>query len=152
MLTRRAFVQSAGVLAAGMAGGVAVPANEIKEHGLVELRAWFFAKDPIRLKATLFSDARRDVFGVRVLGERESNDVRLAELCLSTVKEVVAIPGRVRKCAMTGWHAGDGKKEEGFLDLISREGKLVFAILGQLDQSPRPGPAWLSLSDVREVL
>lgn len=149
MLTRRTFMHSAGVLAAGMAGGVASPA-EIKEHGVAELRAWFFAKDPIVLKTTIFSDERRDVFGVRILGERGSHGFRLAELPLPTIKEAVSTPGWVRKCLMIGWDGGERK--EGLMEVVSREGKLVFGIPGDLDKSPRPGPAWLDLSDVRQVL
>lgn len=138
-------MHSAGVLAAGVAGGVAFPA-EIKEHGLVELRAWFFVKDPVVLKSTIFADNGRDVFGVRILTEP---GLRLAELPLSTIKAVVASPGRVEKCLMTAW---DDERKEGLMEVVSRDGKLVFAIPGQLDQTPRPGPAWLDLSDVRQVL
>jgi hypothetical protein len=150
-MTRRAFIQSAGALAAGAAaGGIAFPEHEIKEHGLVEIRAWFFGKDPIVLKSTIFSDARRDVFGVRLLGMGKL-DTRFAEIGLADVKAAVDVPGRITRCTMTGWN-GEGKKETGFMDLIVREGSLVIATPGELEKSPRPGPAWLALSDVRQVL
>lgn len=147
-MTRRTFIQSAGALAAGAAaGGIVFPKHEIKEHGLVEIRALFFTKDPIIIKSTIFSDERQGVFGVRLLGERGPCDTRLAELRLSAVKAAVAVPGRVQKCAATMWN-GEGKKEKGFLDLVTRGGNLMFANAGQLEEAP----AWMSLADVRQVL
>jgi hypothetical protein len=147
-MTRRTFIQSAGALAArAAAGGTVLPEHEIKEHGLVEIRAWFFAKDPIIIKSTIFSDERRGVFGVRLLGRRGPCDARLAEMRLSAVKAAVAVPGRVQKCAITTWN-GEGRKEEGFLDLVARDGNLVVAGTGQIEKAP----VWMSLADVRQVL
>lgn len=149
MLTRRTFIQSAGALAVGaVAGGIALLESEIKEYGLVEIRFWLFAKEPIVIKSTIFSDERRDVFGVRLLGERGSDDLRLAELRLSAVKAALAVPGRIQKSSMTGWNAQDGKKREGFLDLVAKDGNLVAAGPGQLEKAP----IWMSLADVRQVL
>lgn len=151
MLTRRTFIQSAGAMAAGAAaGGIAFPERGIKEHGLVEIRAWFFGTDPIVLKSTIFSDDRRDVFGVRILGMGRL-DTCFAEFRLADVKAAVAVPGRISRCAITGWN-GEGRKESGFQDLIVREGNLVVALPGQLELTPPPGPAWIALSDVRQVL
>jgi hypothetical protein len=148
-MTRRTFIQSAGALAAGAAaGGIAFAEHKIKEHGLVEIRAWFFTKDPIVIKSTIFSDERRGVFGIRLLGERGPCDARLAELRLSAVKAAVAVPGRVQKCAATTWNR-EGRKEEGsLLDLVARGGNLVVAGAGQLEKAP----TWMSLADVRQVL
>lgn len=152
MLTRRTFIQGAGALAAGAAaGGIALPESEIKEHGLVELRAWFFSKNPIVVKATIFSDERRDVFGIRILGERGTRDTRFAEIRLADVRASVAAPGRVSRCTATGW-SEEGKKESGFVDLVAREGSFVVATPGELEKAPHPGPAWLALSDVQQVL
>lgn len=149
MLTRRTFIQNAGALAAGAAaGGIAFPEHEIKEHGLVEIRAWFFSKDPIVVKSTIYSDERRDVFGVRILGERGPSDLRLAELSLSAVKAAISAPERIQKCAMTGWNAENGKLEEGFLDLVAKGGNLVVAGPGQLKRTP----VWMSLADVCQIL
>lgn len=148
MLTRRTFIQGAGALAAGaVAGGIALQKPEIKEHGLVEIRFWLFDKDPVVIKSTIFSDERRDVFGVRLLGERGPGDLRLAELRLPAVKVVIAAPERVKICTGTMWNE-ESEKEEMFLNLVARGGNLVIALAGQLDKAS----VWMSLADVRRVL
>lgn len=148
MLTRRTFIQSTGALAAAAAGGMAITNSEIKEHGIVEIRFRFLAKDPHVVKSTIFSDERRGVFGVRVLGKREPGDARLAELRLTDVRDTVAVPGRVRKGALAVWNC-DGRKEEGFLHLLAMDGNLMFAVPG-VDISETP--VWMSLADVQQVL
>jgi len=149
MLTRRTFIQSTGVLAAGATvGGIAFPKREFKEHGPVEIRFCLFDKDPIVIKSTIFSDERRDVFGIRVQGERGPSDVRLFELRLSATKAAVAVPGRViQKCTATAWNE-EGRKEEEFLDLVAKGGNLMFAGVGRIEKEP----VWMSLADVQRVL
>ncbi len=147
MLTRRTFIQSTAALAAGAAaGGIAFSEYEIKEHGLVDIRASFFGK-PIVIKSTIFSDELRDVFGVRLMGEHGPSDARLAELRLSAVKAALAVPGRIQKSSMTAWNAERGTKEEGFLDLVAKDGDLMIALPGRLENEP----AWMSLVDVRQI-
>lgn len=148
MLTRRTFIQSAGVLGAGVAtGAIGRTKPEIREHGIVEIRFMFLAKEPVVVKSTIFSDEQRGVFGVRLLGERGARDMRLAEIPLSAVKDAVAVPGRISRCAMTGW-AGEGAKDSGLLDLVAKDGNLVVSGRGHLNDEP----VWMSLDDVRQVL
>lgn len=148
MLTRRTFIQGAGALAAGAAtGGIALQKPEIKEHGLVEIRFCLFDKDPIVVKTMIFSDEQRDVFGIRVLGERGACDMSLAELRLSSVKAALADPGRIQRCLMHTWSA-EGKEDKGLLDLVAKDGNLLVAGSGELEK----GPVWMSLADVQRVL
>jgi hypothetical protein len=148
MLSRRNFIQGTVTLAAGTAvGDIAFPEREIKEHGIVEIRFKFLSCKPIVVPSTIFSDERRGVFGMRLLDKREPGDVRLAEFCLADVIGAVAAPGRVRKCAVTAWK-GNGMKENSFLDLMVKDGNLMFAALGQIEESP----PWMSMVDVRQVL
>jgi hypothetical protein len=38
------------------------------------------------------------------------------------------------------------------MDLVVRRGSLVVATPGDLEKSPPPGPSWIALADVRQVL
>jgi hypothetical protein len=146
MLTRRTFIQSAGALAAGAAAGVALPEPKVKEHGLVELRARLF-NDLVVVRSTIFADERRDVFGIRFLGERGPRDVRLVELQLSAVAVATAVPETICECPYVAW-TYQGEKEGGLLDLMGKDGNLLIAGPGQI----KTIPFWMSLADVRRVL
>ncbi len=144
MLTRRTFMVSAGaVVAATGTTGITVLKPEITEHGLVDIR---FSEKPTVIKAAIFSDKRRDVFGIRILEKRGPSDIRLAELPLSVVRAVVGVPGPSARCSLTTW-TPDGKKEE-LLDLKVKDTDLMLASVGQLETSP----VWMALADVKRVL
>ncbi len=146
MLTRRTFIRNAGTMAAAAAIGIAAPESEIKEYGIVDIRTDIFGKTTI-LKATIFSNGPRDIFGIRLLGEPGPLDLRLAELRLSAVRETLATPGRPMRCAARMW-TGNGTKREVPLDLVVDATKLSIADAEKL----KVAPAWISLSDIRRVL
>ncbi len=146
MLTRRTFIRNAGTMVAAATIGIAAIESEIKEHGIVDIRTDIFGKSTI-LKATIFSNGPRDIFGIRLLDEPGPLDLRLAELHLSAVRETLATPGRPMRCAARMW-TGNGTKREVPLDLVVDATKLSIADAGKL----KVGPAWISLSDIRRVL
>ncbi len=146
MLTRRTFIRNAGTMAAAATIGITAPESEIKEHGIVDIQADIFG-EPIIMKATIFSNGPRDIFGIRFLGERGSCDLRLAELPLSAVRETLATPGRPMRCVARTW-TGNGTKQEVPLDLMADATKLSITDAGKL----KDAPPWISLSDIRRVL
>lgn len=148
MLTRRTFIKSTGTLAAAAASGMALTESGIKEHGIVEIRFRFLAKDPCVVKSTIFTDERRGIFGIRILGNNDPGDARLGEFRLSDIRETVAAPGHVRKGNCAVWDCNGRKKEEA-LHLLAMDGNLMFAVPG-VDIIETP--VWMSLADVQRVL
>jgi hypothetical protein len=125
-------------------------ADGIKEHGIVDVHAWSW--DEIILKSTIFSDRKRNVFGIRVLGQPGTEDKNLAELPLVDVEAAVATPEHFRKCAATRW-TQDGEKKEGAFEIIVKGENFAMGQQGAFNKWCRPpGPTWILLSDVLKVL
>lgn len=144
-MNRRTFIGSTAVLAAGAAIG-SVDFKGIKEHGPVEIRMYFFVKEPIVIKGALFSDEQRDVFGVRVFDEK--GETAVAEMRLLDVKEALA-EQTVRRLKVTMKNVTDGKREEGSVSIVAKDGNFTF-LMDEIGKDP--SPIWLKLADVRRVL
>lgn len=144
-MKRRDFIRSTATLAAGAAVGEMIWKG-IKEHGPVEIRTYFFSKDPIVIKGALFSDEHRNVFGVRIFDK--NGETAVAEMPLSAVKDALSegTAGRV-KVAMA--HVIDGKRKAGFVDIIVKDGNFTFLIA---EPGHDPLPVWLKLADVQRVV
>lgn len=130
---------------------MSILADGIKEHGIIEVHAWDWA-DAIILKSTLFADRKRNVLGIRVLGESGAPDKNLAEFRLVDVEAAVATPEQFRKCMATRW-TRDGEKKEGAFEIIVKGENFAMGQEGAFNKWCRPpGPTWILLSDVLKVL
>jgi hypothetical protein len=146
MLTRRTFLEKTGTLALGTVAGASIRKNEIKEHGLVEIRMKLFGYHLIAVKSTIFADEDRDVFGIRILGKRGPSDARLVETELSAVIKAVAFPGHIWTSRAVCW-SESGQREEWALELVVKNGNLLIAQPGFLEEAPQ-----MDLADVQEVI
>jgi hypothetical protein len=146
MLTRRTFIQGAGVLAAGTAvGGMIFKGT--KEHGPIGIRMFFFGKEPIVIDGDLLSDELRDVFRIRSFDKGDL--MATAELKLSEVKKAVATPGKTVRMEVA-MQSERGIVENGFISVVARGETLTFLIDEKI--GPDPSPVWIMLEDVRRVL
>lgn len=140
-LTRRKFFQGAGVLAAAATVGIPLYKG-IREHGPVDIRLFFFSKDPIVIKGHLLADHDQDLFRVRVYHKDKVN--LTAEMMLSEIQKIISMPEKKIGFQMTVMGNGNINKEQ--VSGISRKGTLSFLI------GEEGSPVWLMLEDVKKVL
>jgi len=144
-MTRRHFVESVGILAAGAAAGKTIW-NGIKEHGPVKIRMFFFTEKPIVFSGDLLSDELKNVFRIRCYGEEKRT--MTAEIKLSEVKHAVAAPSEKIPVIMA--MRDDQKSQHGKISLVAEDEKLTFLFEDVPGQ--KPTPVWLMLEDVKRVL
>ena len=140
-LTRRKFFQGASALAAAAAVGIPVYKG-IREHGPVDIRLFFFSKDPIVIKGDLLANEVQDLFRVRVYHKDKVN--LTAEMKLSEIQKVISMPRKKVRLEMTVMGNGNINKEK--VNAISKNGTLSFLI------GEEGSPVWLMLKDVKQVL
>jgi len=140
-LTRRNFVQGAGVMAAAAVAGIPIYKG-IRKHGPVDIRLFFFSKDPIVIKGDLLADHDQDLFRVRVYHKDKVN--LTAEMMLSEIQKIISVPRKKTSLQMTVMGNGNVNKEQ--VGGISRNGTLTFLI------GEEGSPVWLMMEDVKQVL
>ena len=88
-VSRRTFLQGATMLAAGAAAGI--PASEgLREYGPVDLRMHFFTKDHVVIKGAIFSDAKNDLFGIRVFFGKSNEQTGEVRMPLSKIRHLTS--------------------------------------------------------------
>lgn len=145
LFTRRGFVRGA----AGMAAAVAVLPwrSDYREHPAT-LKMLFFGNEPSEIKAKLFSDSGRGIFGIRICNSK-LDEVAVVHFPLPEVKKAAGAP-EGSKTACTATVVDEEGKRTGEMVLMShfRPGQLG---LWCDDSSDRTG-IWVGLDDVRRVL
>lgn len=136
--TRRAFMGSAAMLAAGAAIGMG---GRIKTHGPVSLKADIFG--PITFKTILSGDEDRNIFGVLIV-TKEAPEINV-EMKLSEIRRAVE-SGSSRVLAKAKNSQGDG---ELWVDAVRSGARLNFLVAERVGP---PTPLWLELADVKRVL
>lgn len=145
MMSRRKFFQGTSALAVAAAVGIPLYKG-IKEHGPVDIRFFFFSKEPIVIKGDLLADKGRDLFRVRAYYEGQVN--LTTEMKLSDIEKIVSMPRRKVHLDMTMMGNGNIKKEQ--ISGISRNGTVSFLYEEKAGQEE--SPVWLMLEDVTQVL
>lgn len=130
MLTRRTFVQGAGVLAAGAATGGIATAEPVKELGL-----FISSKIGTVSLGYIFADEPANIFGIRFHGDRPAFTTTLIELPLSTVKCALKNQGQIMSDKATIQRRAAGPLEV-FVDIRAKDWDLAVAMLGQLELAP----------------
>jgi hypothetical protein len=143
-LTRRTFIQSSTVLAAGAAVGI--PASKIREHSPVDLRMYFFSSKPFTLKVGLHSDESKDLFEIRVLPFDKNDKPGVAHLSLSKVRAIVESRSPAGLLKME-CKPGEGKSEQREMLISAANGDMIMQ-----DGGVEGAPFSMSLADVRRVL
>lgn len=144
-MTRRAFIGSTAAVAAGAAVGLTA-SKGFREHGPVKIQFDFFG--PVVIEGRIFSDERRNIFGVRTFDK--GKEMGRFELRLSNVKEIVASPSKTARLLIRGRNK-DGKIEgECWTSVIAADGNLTFLVEEELGK--HPSPIWMPLVDVQRVL
>lgn len=145
-LTRRTFIGGAGVIAVGTALGISAMKG-IRRHGPVKLWMHFLSKEPTALPAELFSDERRDIFGIRVFCDK-GEQTGLGEMPLGQLRRIVDTSEQHSKviCLLVGEH---GDRSRIPLAVTTENGKITF-LMYEIGRSP--APIWLALSDAQRVL
>jgi hypothetical protein len=108
----------------------------------VDIRLFFFSKDPIVIKGDLLADHDQDLFRVRVYHKDKVN--LTAEMMLSEIQKIVSTPRKKTRLQMTVMGNGNVNKEQ--VGGISRDGTLTFLI------GEEGSPVWLMMEDVKQVL
>lgn len=145
-VTRRGFVGSTAMLAAGAAVGISA-SKGILRHGPVELRMNLLGRFNIAFQVILSSNDRRDIFSIHIL----QGDMlgAWAEMRLSTVRELVAsYPYFGGVCAITTCDM-DGTIETKQIMARAKAGHLMFFLGERGDET---SPFWVPLADVQRVL
>ena len=143
-LSRRAFIGSGSVLAAGAIVGVSA-SRAIRRHGPVEIRTYFLTDDPIVFPGTLLSDGDRDLFRIRVFVERGRDAI--AEAPLTSMREIMDHgPGAI----LFGIRSPENKIERLPVAVKVDAENVTFLVGGP--RYEKPWPFWLKVSDVRRVL
>jgi len=141
-VTRRRFIQGTAAIAAGAAAGL-MAHKGFREYGPVDMRIYLLSMAPDIIKSLLFSDERRDIFGIRVLDEH--GDAVRAEMPLSRIREIlVSVPSR-GTCPVTIHYRG-GRTERESVVVAAKSEKFTMRVHSDLT------PVWLWLSDVQRVL
>ena len=145
-LNRRTFIGGAGVIAVGTALGISAMKG-IRRHGPVKLWMHFLSKEPTAIQAELFSDEKRDIFGIRVFCDKGEQS-GLAEMPLGQMRRIVDTSERHSKviCLLVGEH-GDSSRIP--VAVTTEQDKLTFLME---EKGQKPSPIWLSLSDAKRVL
>lgn len=144
-VTRRAFIGNTAAIAGAAVLGIEA-ARAVLEHGPVEIQMYFFTKDPVVIKGSVFSDERRDVFGVRAFVEPGKEPTM--EVSLSAMRK--AVEARPSRSTVTPLFVNEERENSQFpLAMTVENGKVSF-----LFENPghEPSPVWLQLSDVQRVL
>jgi hypothetical protein len=148
MMTRRLFVEASAIAAAGMALGIK-PIEGLREHGPVDVRTKFLWKDPLLIKANLYSNEDKNIFGLRVFNGGAEH-ARL-EMGLEYVRLIANDQGKKFGTFLAVFD-GTGQKEVHRVMLKTDSDRLTIFI----EDPDRPGdesmPVWMPLRDVRRVL
>lgn len=148
-IDRRSFLRQGGTLAAGAAlgalGTVGVQ-NGLRRYGPVTLRTPFlFCKDPLALKSEIYSDERRDRFGIRVF-ETDEKVTGTMEVFLSALRETLRTGKRQTIC----FCAATGQKVDLMRLTIIANGKTVtFLVKFEGNDSH---PFWMNRADILKVV
>lgn len=138
-MTRRVFVKSSAVVAAGAALGI--PA--VKNSGSVKIRTYFLSSDPIILPARFYACKETDTFGIHA--QVADNNEVIVEMPLAAMKRAVEA----------------GNASSYVILLVTDEDrpntKMPVAMTVEADQVrflfDNPGfPVWANLEDVKSVL
>lgn len=140
-LTRRKFFQGAGVLAAAAVAGIPL-SGSIRKHGPMDIRLYFFSKDPFVIKGDLLADHDNDLFRVHAYYEKKVDVI--AEMKLSEIQKIVSMPRKKIRLEMIFKANGNTVKEQ--MCGVSRDGTLSFL------PGEEGSPIWLMLEDVKQVL
>jgi hypothetical protein len=147
MMTRRLFVEASAIAAAGMALGIK-PVEGLREHGPVDVRTKFLWKDPLVIKANLYSIEQKNIFGIRVFNSGAEH-ARL-EMGLEYVRLMALDHGKLGTFLTV--FDGTGQKEVHRVMLKTDSDRLTIFI----EDPDRPGdesmPVWMPLRDVQQVL
>jgi hypothetical protein len=149
MMTRRTFVGTSASIAAGAALGITA-AEGIREYGPVDIRTKFLWKDPLVIKASLYSIEKRNIFGVRVFNEGREH--ARFEMGLGYVRMLAeSLPGPALGCFLTVIDE-TGQRDVHRIRLQTDASRLTIFI----EDRERPGdesmPVWIPLRDVQRVL
>jgi hypothetical protein len=143
-MTRRKFIRGTIVMAAGAAAGLTAYKG-FREHGPVDIKFYLFSKDPVVVKSSLFSDERRDIFGMRMLEAGHWLPAFQVEMPLSRIRRILSSAYRGGACPVTVYYRG-GRTERTSMVVAAESEKFTVRF------DPDPTPVWLQLSDVRRVL
>lgn len=138
-MNRRDFVQGAAALAAGAAVGL--PIGSRKEAPAC-LKMLFFTDEPLKFKATIFSDEENDLFGIRM----DDQFKVCARMSLGSIRKVLETTSRMSTVKMLISHPKE--RHEVLVDAVVREDKLMFTEHGKEEVAP----IWIDLPQVRLVL
>lgn len=143
-LTRRKFIQGTTALVA--AAGVGIPISEgLREHGPVDLKFLFFSNEPMIIRGSVFSDEKKDVFGINAFFYNTHQKTGTATMSLTRIREIVK--SRSSGIVRLSMKNEDGDNEPKDV-LIGSDGQDLTFREGEHEEAP----FWLSTQDVQQVL
>lgn len=146
MMTRRLFVEASAIAAAGVTLGIK-PVEGIREHGPVDVYAKFLWGNPLLIKANLYSDEEKNIFGMRVFNGTAEH-ARL-EMGLEYVRMLAESRPDKLGCFLT--LCGQGQKEL-YRSIVRTDDSKLTILIQDPDWPDESMPIWMPLRDVQQVL
>lgn len=144
-VSRRAFV--AGGVAAATSLTLGISASKgVRRHGPVEIRTYFFSKDPIVLEASLLADDQRDLFRILIQVEPKDPPV-VVEMSLSGMRKAMRTGSENFPMVVTAVRCPKPIRELVTAKVDSEN--VTFLCRGSRDFDE---PVWLKRPDVLKIL